>query len=140
MHAVFSINPIRLSSSLAACLLVCGCASLVLSPRQHVVMSALEAMCRTKSTQSLSPFVTDDVRLLLDVSSPVVNVLERTGIFRLSDAIADACQDSSVQFGDEIQVTDARFLVRLSSKEKKLVYEFVVVKERGEWKISSFKK
>jgi hypothetical protein len=140
MNAVFSLNKTRLSPSLAMCLLVYGCASMVLSPRQYVVMSALEEMCRTKSMQSLSPFVTDDLQLLLEVSSPVVNVLERSGIFRVSDEIAAACQDKSVKFGDEIKVTDNRFLVRLSSEEKKMAYEFVVVKERGDWKISSVKK
>jgi len=125
---------------LLACLVVSGCVSLVLSPRQQVVMSALQEMCQTKNVQSLSPFVTDDVRLLLDVSDPFVNVLERTGIFRVSDQIAAACQDKSVKFGDEIKVRDDRYLVRLSSNEKKMAYEFAVVKESGVWKISSVKK
>lgn len=117
-----------------------GCVSLVLSPRQQVVMSALQAMCETKNTKSLSPFVTDDARLVLDVADPLVNVLERTGIFRLSDQIAAACQDKSVKFGDEIKVSDDRYLVRLSSDEKKMAYELVVVRERGDWKISSVKR
>ncbi len=103
-------------------------------------MSALQAMCETKNTKSLSPFVTDDARLVLDVADPLVNVLERTGIFRLSDQIAAACQDKSVKFGDEIKVSDDRYLVRLSSDEKKIAYELVVVRERGDWKISSVKR
>jgi hypothetical protein len=134
------MNKPRWSLLLAACLLVGGCVSLVLSPRQQVVMSALESMCKTKDVQSLSPFVTDDLQLLLEVSGPLVNVLETTGIFRVSDEIAAACQDKSVKFGDEIKVTDDRYLVRLSSKEKKVAYQFIVVKERVDWKISSVKK
>ena len=122
------------------CVTVYGCVSLVLSPRQQVVMSALQAMCETKNTKSLSPFVTDDARLVLDVADPFIGVLERTSIFRLSDQIAAACQDKSVKFGDEIKVSDDRYLVRLSSDEKKIAYELVVVREHGDWKISSVKR
>jgi hypothetical protein len=140
MNFVRAMDKMRWSLLLAACLLVGGCVSLILSPRQQVVMSALESMCKTKDVQALSPFVTDDLQLLLEVSGPLVNVLESSGIFRVSDEIAAACQDRSVKFGDEIKVTDDRYLVRLSSKEKKVAYQFIVVKERVDWKISSVKK
>ena len=140
MNFVRAMEKIRWTLLLAACLLASGCVSLILSPRQQVVMSALESMCKTKDVQSLSPFVTDDLQLLLDVSGPLVNVLESAGIFRVSDEIAAACQDRSVKFSDEIKVTDDRYLVRLSSKEKRVAYQFIVVKERVDWKISSVKK
>jgi len=123
-----------------ACVTVSSCVSLVLSPRQQVVMSALQAMCETKNPKSLSPFVTDDTRLVLDVADPFISALERTGVFRVSDQIAAACQDKSVKFGDEIKVSDDRYLVRLSSDEKKVAYELVVVRERGDWRISSVRK
>lgn len=140
MNAVGSMKNFCLALLLILGATFYGCVSLVLSPRQQVVMSALQAMCETKNTKSLSPFVTDDARLVLDVADPLVNVLERTGIFRLSDQIAAACQDKSVKFGDEIKVSDDRYLVRLSSDEKKIAYELVVVRERGDWKISSVKR
>jgi hypothetical protein len=140
MNAVDSMKNFCLALLLIFGATFYGCVSLVLSPRQQVVMSALQAMCETKNTKSLSPFVTDDARLVLDVADPLVNVLERTGIFRLSDQIAAACQDKSVKFGDEIKVSDDRYLVRLSSDEKKIAYELVVVRERGDWKISSVKR
>ena len=140
MNVVCSMNKIRSSLVLAACLLLVACVSLVLSPRQQVVMSALETMCQTKNVQSLAPFVTEDLQLLIDVSGPFVNVLEQTGIFRISDEIAAACQETGVKFGDEIKVTDDRYLVRLSSKEKKVAYQFIVVKQQAEWKIASVKK
>ena len=140
MNAVDSMKNFCLALLLIFGATFYGCVSLVLSPRQQVVMSALQAMCETKNTKSLSPFVTDDARLVLDVADPLVNVLERTGIFRLSDQIAAACQDKSVKFADEIKVSDDRYLVRLSSDEKKIAYELVVVRERGDWKISSVKR
>ncbi len=140
MNSVGSMNKFCLFLLAIACTMVYGCVSLVLSPRQQVVMSALQEMCETKNTKSISPFVTDDARLVLDVADPFINVLERTGIFRVSDQIAAACQDKSVKFGDEIKVSDDRYLVRLSSNEKKIAYELVVVRERGDWKISSVKK
>ena len=140
MNAVDSMKNFCLALLLIFGATFYGCVSLVLSPRQQVVMSALQAMCETKNTKSLSPFVTDDARLVLDVADPIVNVLERTGIFRLSDQIAAACQDKSVKFGDEIKVSDDRYLVRLSSDENKIAYELVVVRERGDWKISSIKR
>ncbi len=117
-----------------------GCAHIVLSPRQVVVRSALEEMCQKKSVQSLIPYVTDDLRLILQLSDPLVVVLEKTGIFRLSDEIAASCNDASIKFVGEVKVTDERYLVRLSSKEKSIAYEFVVIKENTEWKISSLRK
>ena len=117
-----------------------GCVHLVLSPRQIVVKSALEEMCQKKSVQSLLPFVTDDLRLMLELSDPVLGVLEKIGIFRLSDEIAAACHDANVKFAGEVKVTDERYLVRLSSKEKPTAYEFVVIREHGDWKISSLRK
>lgn len=121
-------------------LLAGGCIHLVLSPRQIVVKSALEEMCQKKSVQSLLPYVTDDLRLMLELSDPLVVILEKVGIFRLSDEIAVACKDASVKFASEIKVTDDRYLVRLSSKESPVAYEFVVVKQYGDWKISSLRK
>ena len=121
-------------------LLVGGCIHLVLSPRQIVVKSALEEMCQKKSVRSLLPYVTDDLRLMLELSDPLVVILEKVGIFRLSDEIAVACKDASVKFANEIKVTDDRYLVRLSSKENLVAYEFVVVKQYGDWKISSLRK
>lgn len=120
--------------------LLTGCVHLLLSPRQQVVKSALEAMCDTKSMQSLAPYVTDDLRMLLAISDPLAIVLEKVGIFHLSDAIAAACHDADVKFASEIKVNDNRYLVRLSSKENKVLYEFSVIKERNDWKISSVKK
>lgn len=140
MNSVGSMNKFCSFLLAIVCVTVYGCVSLVLSPRQQVVMSALQAMCETKNTKSLSPFVTDDARLVLDVADPFIGVLERTGIFRLSDQIAAACQDRSVKFGDEIKVSDDRYLVRLSSDEKKIAYELVVVREHADWKISSVKR
>ena len=121
-------------------LLVSGCVHLVLSPRQIVVKTALEEMCEKKNVQSLSPFVTDDLRLMLELSDPLVGVLEKVGIFRLSDEIAAACHDANVKFSGEVKVTDDRYLVRLSSKDKPIAYEFVLVKQHGDWKISSLRK
>ena len=121
-------------------LLASSCVHLVLSPRQIVVKSALEEMCQKKSVQSLLPYVTDDLRLMLELSDPLVVVLEKVGVFRLSDEIAIACQDTSVKFASEIKVTDDRYLVRLSSKETPVAYEFVVVNQHGDWKISSLRR
>lgn len=125
---------------LALSLSLTGCVHLLLSPRQQVVKSALDAMCQTKNVQALAPFVTDDLRLVLGVSEPLVGLLDKFGIFRLSDEIASACHDANVAFADEIKVRDDRYIVRLSSKDKKTVYEFVVVKDNSYWKISSLKK
>jgi hypothetical protein len=77
---------------------------------------------------------------MLELSDPLLVVFEKVGIFRLSDEIAIACQDTSVKFSGEIKVTDDRYLVRLSSKESPVAYEFVVVRQHGDWKISSLRK
>lgn len=117
------------------CALV-SCGGLFLSPRERVIFDAFTAVCKTKDLRSLAPYLTNTSRKTLALANPLLGL---TGLFgsNVADQIAIECQTGDgLDFAEEVKVSDSRYIVRTRSKTSGEITEYVVLWERGTWKIA----
>ena len=135
MNKTYSLSTPIWPVIIISALMLAACGDLTLNERQKTVKASNDAMCKARDLQAMRPFVTASSQPLLDISKPVVAIAGLFGM-NVADRIAIECQSTKLQFIDEIQVSDHRYIVRTKHSDSVNVSETILVLEDGKWKIS----
>ena len=112
-----------------------ACSDVMLSARQQVVRDAHDAVCKRRDITAMAPFLTEGSQPVLKLMGSMAELGKVFGA-NPSDRLAVECQTGAgFEFLEEVQVNDARYIVRTQARGGADVTEYVVVQEAGRWKI-----